>query len=178
MSSSIDDLLDACEQRCRTMNAPLPVRLQSYASEVRRVLPEYADIIDRMIARLDTAGAGKASPHPGDPMPDFLLPDETGRLWSLADLTERGPSIIVFHRGHWCPYCLITATAMQEIQPRIEDAGATLVAITPEVARFNAELKGQASARFPVLSDMDNAYALLLGLAYYVGTRRRNIWNG
>jgi Peroxiredoxin len=54
----------------------------------------------------------------------------------------------------------------------VKALGAELVAITPEVEEFNAEL-GPAQADFPVLSDMDNGYALMLNLAFYVGDEKK-----
>lgn len=151
------------------MDAPLSDRLSALASDVRRLVPDFADVVERMIARLQAAGTGSEAPQPGEAMPDFLLPDESGRLHSLQDYTARGPVVVAFHRGHWCPYCRISATALAEAYPRIKRLGAELVAITPEVEKFNVELKTASGAPFPVLSDMDNAYAMMLNLAFYIG---------
>ncbi|MFA5951135.1 MAG: peroxiredoxin-like family protein [Hyphomicrobium sp.] len=170
---SLDEILDECTERCRSMDAPLAVRLATFAAEVRRVSPEFADAVERMIERLRLNEAGSGAPRPGDVMPDFLLPDETGRLVSLSDLIANGPAVVAFHRGHWCPYCLISATALAEIHPDVVRHGATLIAITPEVEKFNAELKNTSKAPFPVLSDMDNGYSLLLNLAFYVGDEKK-----
>src|SRR5690349_19040529 len=103
------DELAACTERCRNMDARLSDRLAAFADDVRRLSPEFADVVERMIARLKDTGTGTEAPKPGEPMPDFLLPDETGRLHSLADYVGRGPVVIAFHRGHWCPYCRISA---------------------------------------------------------------------
>lgn len=167
------DELDECTERCRNMSAPLPQRLAAFADDVRRLDPEFADVVDRMVARLAASGAGEEAPKVGDAMPDFLLPDQTGRLHSLESLTERGPIVIAFHRGHWCPYCRISASALAEAYPEIRSRGAELAAITPEVQKFNAELKAWSGAPFPVLSDMDNAYATMMNLAFYVGDEKR-----
>lgn len=165
--------LAACTERCRNMDAPLSDRLAAFAGDVRRLNPNFADVVERMIARLRAAGTGSDAPRPGEPMPDFLLPDEQGRLHSLRDYTARGAVVVAFHRGHWCPYCRISATALAEAYPSIERLGAQLVAITPEVEKFNVELKAKSGAPFPVLSDMDNAYAMMLNLAFYVGDEKR-----
>jgi peroxiredoxin len=155
------------------MSAPLPQRLAAFADDVRRLDPEFADVVDRMVTRLAASGAGEEAPKVGNAMPDFLLPDQTGRLHSLESLTERGPIVIAFHRGHWCPYCRINASALAEAYPEIRSRGAELAAITPEVQKFNAELKAWSGAPFPVLSDMDNAYATMMNLAFYVGDEKR-----
>ena len=57
----------------------------------------------------------------------------------------------------------------------MQERGAELVAITPEIERFNKELRSAVSARFPVLSDMDNGYALMLNLAFYVGDEKKRM---
>jgi peroxiredoxin len=115
-------------------------------------------------------------------MPEFMLPDQQGRLVSLSDLIGRGPAVVAFHRGHWCPYCRITADALTRIHGEVQGLGAELVVITPEIERFNAELRSAVGARYPVLSDMDNGYALMLNLAFYVGDEKKTLmkfagWN-
>jgi peroxiredoxin len=172
---SIAEILEETTERCRNLDAPLAGRLQAFADEVRTLSPEFADTVERMITRLKASGAGENAPEPGEPMPEFMLPDQNGRLVSLADLVERGPVVVAFHRGHWCPYCRITADALNRIHTRVAGLGAELVVITPEIERFNAELRSTVSARYPVLSDMDNGYALMLNLAFYVGDEKKRL---
>ena len=179
---SIAQILEETTERCRNLDAPLAGRLQAFADEVRALDPEFADTVERMIERLRASGAGEKAPAPGDPMPEFMLPDQTGRLVSLSELVERGPVVVAFHRGHWCPYCRITADALTRIHGSVQQRGAELVVITPEIERFNAELRSAVGARYPVLSDMDNGYALMLNLAFYVGDEKKKLmqcagWN-
>jgi peroxiredoxin len=82
---------------------------------------------------------------------------------------RKGPVVVVFQRGHWCPYCRLNAIGIAEIQDRIFEAGAQIVAIVPERARFARELKSQAKANFPFLTDSANGYALSLNLAIWIG---------
>ena len=171
---SLADALEECTERCRNMSAPLAVRLQTFATDVRTLSPQFAEVVDRMIDRLKDAGAGENAPKPGEPMPDFMLPDQRGHLVSLSQLVEKGPVVIAFHRGHWCPYCRINAAALAAIVGDVRQLGAELVAITPEMERFNAELNSSSTATFPILSDMDNGYALMLNLAFFVGEEKRD----
>ena len=60
---------------------------------------------------------------PGEPMPPFLLPDETGRLIGLPSLLRQGPVAVMFYRGHWCPYCRLNVRAVIQAQDRIEGIG-------------------------------------------------------
>ena len=113
--------------------------------------------------------AGEDAPKPGEVMPTFVLPDETGRLVSLKDLLLQGPAVVTFHRGHWCPYCRISISTLAKAQPRIEALGARMVAIVPDREQFAAEMKDDCNVKFPILSDIDNGYAMSLNLAIWVG---------
>jgi peroxiredoxin len=170
---SLNEQLEACTDRCLNMDAPLAERLSTFADEVRRLSPEFADVVERMIERLRATGVGESSPKPGDEMPEFVLPDQSGRLISLSELIAQGPVVLSFHRGHWCPYCRINAGALQAIQSSVRARGGSLVAISPETGRFGAELAGEGTEALRVLSDIDNGYALLLNLAFYVGDEKR-----
>jgi len=98
--------------QCRDLNASLDERLNTYSQAVRNFIPTYADAVDDLVRRLTQNGAGSNAPRPGEPMPPFILPDETGRLVSLEQMLARGPLAITFHRGHWCPWCRISINAL------------------------------------------------------------------
>ena len=170
---SFAEVLGASTDRCRNMDAPLADRLQAFAEDVRRLSPEFGGIVDRMVARLDGVKAGAGSPAPGEPMPSFLLPDQDGHLVSLEQLLGERQAVISFHRGHWCPYCRINASALADAEPSITAGGGKIVVITPEVGEFTAELRSDAKANFPVLSDLDNGYAMELNLAIWINDEKR-----
>ena len=161
--------LRAAFVRSQDMDAPLHERLDAYSSAVRTHIPDYAAAVDQLAERLTLHNAGESSPHPGELMPPFILPDEFGRLVSLEQLLQDGPVAITFHRGHWCPWCRISLNALARVNDTIIGLQGQVVAIVPEHQRFAAELKEQAKSPFPVLTDMDNGYALSLNLAIWVG---------
>ncbi|MCB1515550.1 MAG: AhpC/TSA family protein [Hyphomicrobiaceae bacterium] len=171
--ASLSQVLEACTQRCREMDAPLGDRLQSFADDVRRLDPVFAEVVDRMVAHLLRVEAGAGAPNIGEPFPSFVLPDENGHLVSLEGLLRSGPAVIAFHRGHWCPYCRINAETLARIEPELKRAGAHLVIITPETQHFTRELKADAKATFPILTDLDCGYALDLGVAFKVPEEKR-----
>ena len=150
----------------RDMDAPLNARLLLLAEAVRAGSPQFADAVEHLIARLARSGLGCSAPQIGETLPAFLLPDQEGRLTGLAELLTRGPTVVSFLRGHWCPYCRLTASAFAQVQDRIGPAH--MVAITPETGAFNARLKQDAEIDFRVLTDPDSGYALSLNLAFWV----------
>jgi peroxiredoxin len=166
---------DAYQYAC-AMDAPLDARLALIAETVRVASPHYAQSVDRLVERLTRSGAGLTSPGPGDWMPRFLLPDEAGRLTSLDELLATGPLVVAFHRGRWCPFCRMNMVALAEAQATA--AATRIVAITPEQRVYNARLKQETGAAFRILSDADNAYALSLDLAFWVGDELRAILTG
>ena len=108
----------------------------------------------------------------GEKLPPFTLPDEKGDMVSLETELEKGPVAVVFNRGHWCPYCRLNTRALAGAQRHLGDRG-EIIAITPEVARFAGQMKDEAHAPFPVLTDLDNGYAMSLNLAFWVGEEMR-----
>jgi peroxiredoxin len=156
-------------EHARDMDASMNERLASYADFIRAHHPQAVAIVERMLNRLRINGAGEAAPKPGDIMPPFMLPDETGRMVSLQELLKAGPTIVTFHRGHWCPYCRISINTLARAYARIQQLGASMVAVVPERHQFAEELRADSNVRFPVLSDMDNGYALSLNLVISVG---------
>ncbi|TGQ68190.1 MAG: AhpC/TSA family protein [Mesorhizobium sp.] len=157
------------------LDAPLNERLGVIAAAVRRLNADFADAVDRLVARLEQQGAGVMAPSPGDVMPPFLLPDDEGRLVGLSDVLQRGPAVITFQRGHWCPYCRLNAIGIVEAQQEIAAQGGQVVAIMPERRRFAKAMKAAVGARFPFLTDMDNGYALSLNLAIWIGAKMERL---
>jgi peroxiredoxin len=169
MSKALIVALDGAFQRARHLDVSLNDRLQKIVESVRELSPEFAEAVDRLIARLRDCGVGVAAPAPGDPMPPFLLPDEQGRLVALEDLLELGPVAVAFHRGHWCPYCRLNSFALAQALERAMAEGGQIVAITPDRTKFTAALKSETGGKFPILTDLDNGYALSLNLVIWVG---------
>ena len=163
------ETLDDAFRRVRDLDVSLSEQLRSFAENTRQGRPEFAAAVDRLIDRLRRYGAGDSAPKPGEPMPGFVLPDENGDRVSLDDLLDEGPVAITFHRGHWCPYCRININALAQAQKELAKGEGRIIGIMPDLQKFVAELKKQSNVPFPILSDMDNGYALSLNLTVWVG---------
>ncbi len=167
--------LDEAFRYCRDMDASLNERLEAFSAATRYLIPGYQEAVDRMVGRLKAHDAGQSAPKPGDQMPPFAMPDETGHLVSLDDLLENGSLAMTFHRGHWCPYCRINTRALAEAQSQIAAEGGQVAAIIPDREHFSTELKTESGAPFPILTDFDNGYALSLNLAFWVGQEMQDL---
>jgi len=107
-----------------------------------------------------------ASLKAGDMMPDFALPDSEGRIVSSRDLLDRGPLVLSYFRGDWCPYCVQELQALEEALPGLKHLGATLAAITPDTGTALASTKQKNGLSYHVLTDTDHGLALTFGLVF------------
>jgi peroxiredoxin len=170
--------LDDAFKRVRDLDVSLQEQLRTFAETVRRERPEFAAAVDRLINRLRQYGAGESAPQIGESILPFVLPDATGQMVSLEELLDRGPVAVTFHRGHWCPYCRININALVAAQRTLPASEGQIVAIMPDRQKFVAELKLQSNVPFPILTDMDNGYALSLNLTIWVGAEVQKMMEG
>ena len=165
----LSELLEDAFVECRDMDASLADRLQAFADAVRDMGEVFQTSVDALVARLREHEVGERAPKPGDPMPNFVLPDQRGHLLSLKELLKHGPAAVVFHRGQWCPYCRINTKALSEAQDQVAAVGGQIVAIMPDREHYTSALRENSGATFPILTDFENGYAMSLNLAFWVG---------
>src|SRR5215470_1870982 len=177
-SGAGSESLDEAFKHVREMDASLSEQLRAFADAARQRRPDFAEAADRLVERLRHYGAGDSAPRPGETMPSFVLPDEAGRMVSLDQLLTQGPVAVTFHRGHWCPYCRININALVRVHKEIAADGGQIVAIMPDRQKFAAEFKSEEKVPFPILTDMDNGYALSLNLAIWVGAEMQKMMEG
>lgn len=104
----------------------------------------------------------------GAKAPDFELQDHNGTPVNSSARRAKGPLVLCFIRGRWCPFCVGQVEAMNLILPQIEKAGATLFAISPQTVKQSFFMHDQHKLRFPLLSDVGNRLARQFGLTYRV----------
>ena len=96
--------------------------------------PKIHPIMERATAELIASGQASRALKAGDRAPQFSLTDQQGNVVSSLALLERGPLVVTFYRGVWCPYCNLELQAMNESLPRLREHGANVVAISPQTA--------------------------------------------
>src|SRR4051812_15985846 len=132
------------------------------------VRPENQAINERATEELKASGLADRILPMGAKAPDFTLPDQNGRPVALSELLARGQVVIDFYRGRWCPFCVTELETYRDLLGEIEEAGATLIAISPQMVRHSAFTADQHKLRFPVLSDEGNKVARQFGLVHRV----------
>jgi peroxiredoxin len=130
----------------------------------------------RAVAEIKQSGIAERALQPGSKAPSFELTDHNGKLVRSADLLANGPLVICFFRGRWCPFCVGQMEAMNAIYPQIKEAGASLVAISPQTVHQTDLMADQHKLRFPLLSDAESKVAHEFGLAYHVPEYQQEIY--
>ncbi len=151
---------------------------ETMAASINKIPPEAMDIIVQSSAELDARGIGNSALIAGDTLPDATLIDANGMPISMASLLEKGPLIINFYRGGWCPYCNFELKAYQELLSEIQSLGGQLVAVTPEQPDNSLSTIEKNELKFPVLTDNGNAFAQALGLAFELPEKLQQVYAG
>jgi peroxiredoxin len=127
---------------------------------------EALDTMHRATAELIASGQAQRAKKAGDIAPEFTLRDPEGRLVSSRDLLAKGPLVLSFYRGVWCPYCNLELQALQEASPEIAARGASLVAISPQTAPNSRKSQRDNKLSFPILSDVRSEVAAAFGIRF------------
>lgn len=146
-----------------------PKSLTEALAELRNKIGEpYRSLNDAMVRRLLDANAADNALKAGDACPAFALTSAEGTFVRSEDLLARGPLVLSFYRGQWCPFCSAELEALHEAEPAIRAAGARLVAVTAEAGGKPLEVKRERGFGFDILCDLDNGLALTFGLVFRV----------
>ena len=128
------------------------------------------------LSLISAGGQAQNPPGVGDIAPEFELPDQQGRMVSLSGLRAKGPVVLTFFRGNWCPFCSLTLRALDEVRSELTTLGASLVAISPQTAELAAATSTCNGLRFPILTDAGNAVARRWGLAWELCPEQKKVF--
>lgn len=131
-----------------------------------RVTPEIKAAFGKGIEAIKTAKVVEGARQVGDNAPDFTLKNASGKAITLSEQLKQGPVVLTWYRGGWCPYCNLALAAMQKELPAIKKAGASLIALTPELPDRTLTTKEKNSLTFEVLTDLNHQVAKEYGLLF------------
>ncbi len=133
--------------------------IKAYKDTFKQKAPqEKQRLMAQATKELEESGAAQGLKE-GDQIPDFRLPDATGKMVSITKELSKGPIILTFYRGGWCPYCNLELKAYQRELNSIKETGATLIAISPETPDASLSTQEKNDLEFIVLSDEGNKVA-------------------
>jgi peroxiredoxin len=153
--------------------------LAAFAASLQDQAPAAVlEAIERSAELLAQSGLADRALRRGDRAPDFILRDGTGDLVNSRHLRSRGPIVLCFYRGAWCPYCNLELRAWQQHLAELRTLGATLVAISPQTPDASLTLAEKHALTYPVLSDRGNVVARSFGIVFAVDEGMRAVLEG
>jgi peroxiredoxin len=130
------------------------------------VSPSVVETMHRATAELIASGAARLAKNVGDKAPSFTLKDPDGNVVSSDELLKKGPLVVSFYRGVWCPYCNMELQALEAAKPEFDKLGASLVAISPQTPPNSRKSVRQNKLSFPILSDEKGKVGAAFGLRF------------
>jgi peroxiredoxin len=146
--------------------------------EGNKAPPQVVAVMRKATADLIASGQAERALKAGMRAPEFALPDAHGQIVRSADLLQKGPLVVTFYRGVWCPYCNMDLQAIEEAANGIRALGASLVAISPQIAPNLRKSERENALSFPILSDRGNALANEFGLRFRLPDDLINVYKG
>ena len=144
---------------------------------IERYVPgETRAVHARVVAELKASGIERRALSAGATAPAFELKGHNDKIVRSEDLLANGRLVICFFRGRWCPFCVGQLEAMDKVLPQIQEAGTTLVAVSPQTVHQSYLMADQHKLRFPLLSDAGNQVARAFGLVYRVPEDQQAIY--
>jgi peroxiredoxin len=132
------------------------------------------EISRRAIEELQAGDLVDHALRAGSLAPEFTLPDQNGSSVNLRELLVKGPVVVSFYRGAWCPFCNIELRGLQRSFPRMRELGASLVAISPQLPDGSLTLSQRHALEFPILSDLGNSVARSYGIVFRLSDELRS----
>ncbi|MGB3589295.1 MAG: peroxiredoxin-like family protein [Tunicatimonas sp.] len=140
----------------------LPADLEALANEIdQQTAPRLQQVLRQFIVSLRQQHTAQRSLKMGDVVGDFTLKDQHQRVIRLHEQLKKGPVVLTFFRGGWCPFCNLTLQAWRHALPDIEFHGAQLLAVAPEAGEHAQRTVQKNKLDFSVLQDRGSEVARL-----------------
>jgi peroxiredoxin len=150
----------------------LQAKLDAFKADFEAGKPPYnvprsvIETMHRATAELIASGAARRAKKAGEIAPSFSLQDPEGNVVNSDQLLKRGPLVVSFYRGVWCPYCNMELQALEAVKSEFDKYGASLVAISPQTAPNSRKSVRQNKLSFPILSDVKGKVGAAFGLRF------------
>ncbi|MGC1510330.1 peroxiredoxin-like family protein [Ketobacter sp.] len=112
----------------------------------------------------------------GQVVPPVKLKTIEGKTFDLNESIEEKPTLLIFYRGSWCPYCNTHLADLREIEKELLDMGFQILAISPDQPEYLKKTTSKLELNYQLLSDSDMSASKALGLAFEVDAATRELY--
>lgn len=150
------------------MMADMAKQSSPFTKEDRNVMAQAGE---RLASSMPSPGVAV-----GQLAPDFTLTDAFGEKINLRQTLKKGPVILVFYRGAWCPFCNLHLHTLKQSLPDFKKYQAQLITITPQKPDKSAAQIKKTDLPFTVLSDLDSQVMKDYGLYFELESQLVSIY--
>ncbi|MER9758227.1 AhpC/TSA family protein [Mesorhizobium sp. M0166] len=154
-------------------------RLDALKTEcLAKTPPKVTLVRQRAVEALAASGLAERAAHAGEQAPAFQLRDGHGRSFSSREALRRGPVVLVFYMGRWCPYCNVELRAIESASHDIRSLGASLVVVSQQTPDNSLETQRRNGLSFASLVDAGGEVAHTFGLRWKASDELRAVEEG
>ncbi|PKP01903.1 MAG: alkyl hydroperoxide reductase [Bacteroidetes bacterium HGW-Bacteroidetes-9] len=113
----------------------------------------------------------------GAQVANFSATNQKGETFILSEALQKGPVVVIFYRGQWCPVCNKHLGQVQDSLQQIYNHGATVVAISPEKTEYLAKTAEKTHASFTLLYDEGYAIANQFDVTFDPDSATKVVYN-
>lgn len=140
---------------------------------IRRLVPAliFLSLTPGLRAELAPSPAAARPLAVGTSVPAALVQTVDGTELDLAAACADKPTLLIFYRGSWCPYCNRHLAALQEIEPQLLEMGYQILAVSPDQAEGLRAATAKNHLNYRLLSDRGMKAAAAFGVAFRVDAK-------
>lgn len=145
---------------------PLKEKLQAVKTQMAQLPAEVLHTLSTSLQKLVDSHLSSKALKANDKAPMAILKDGDGQDVDLSHFLDKGPLVLVFYRGLWCPFCNQALSAYQQMVSDLAASGATLVAVSAQTPEYSHKTGATLGIDYQLLSDVDNHLARQYGIVF------------
>jgi len=102
----------------------------------------------------------------GETLPNAYFQNAEGKSVQLKAVLEEKPTVLVFYRGGWCPYCNVQLSGLVDIEEEVLELGYQIVAISPDDFKNLQATIENNNTKYKLLSDPNGEFIQQIGIAF------------
>jgi peroxiredoxin len=102
----------------------------------------------------------------GEHLPELTVKSAKGNTVALKSVIKKQPTVLLFYRGGWCPYCTAHLSEIQKVEDEIINLGYQIVAISPDSPENLISTGDKKDIKYQLYSDSSGELIKAMGIGF------------